>query len=358
MRASASIDKRPLKAAAYYHGAAFGSFDIFNLDDETLGQGTGDLASNPWRRDLIQRELDRLEQLSTSPVLARELASFYAPQGVQNRFVALLDRTRDLLGFDDEPSLHLVDSLPSSVASRDWDAMSVDRKDEKYFRAPAGIYFKKTLLTHCYFEYVISHELIHWAISQKSVDYFPHTSAYEEGLCDLLSLYVLLGQNLLPLEALVNLIVYNRVLQPHDKPWHTYWKFCKAWLAAAAKGGIQETIRTGKAGRGLVAAGIPLSALSINDDPLLWQMMSIAFEAEGAMAIDIDDYIVLEATLRKREPGKTSINDLCDFLKLPHGTIVAAADRLARLNLLSQEDSDILYQANSQMPSNIKFSLR
>jgi hypothetical protein len=358
MRSSTTMDKRLLKAAAYYYGASFGTFDFFNFDDELPEDGY--FASYPWRLGLIQRELERLVQFSATPVLESALASFYAPQGPQNSFLALLNRTRDLLGFDEGPQLHLVDSLPGSFVSRDWDAMSIDKNDEQYYKVPAGIYFKKSFLTHCYFEYVIAHELVHWAISQHSDEYFPHASAYEEGLCDFLSLYVLLKSEYLPVEALVNLLVYNRILQTRDKPWYAYWKFCKAWLAAASRTGLQEIVAIARSGRAAVASGLhprgPVQSVEALD-PLIGRLGEVSMEAEAALSIGIDEYLVLQSAVHKRAPGKLTVYDLYADLSMPKANVDSAVNGLVRLNLLSREGNDTLYQASFQMPGNIKFNL-
>ncbi len=215
---------RRLKAAAYYQGARFGSFAAFFglVDSRRQAIRESYLRRHPWKAALLNTELSRLGDAFEHRAFRSTLDSFHGEGRPEEIFEQVAALTSRMVGLGDCPSLRIVDDLPGPLDSKPWDAVSIDPDDSARLKVPDGIYYRRAACTSHYFEFVVAHEVIHWAISRFSSGDMLYTSPIEEGICDILAIETLAGYGIGPI-ALSNLLLYNRALQPLP-PWNTYWQ--------------------------------------------------------------------------------------------------------------------------------------
>ena len=199
-----------LKYATYYHGAQFGDFPYFFNQieiDETFSH------IEPWLRPLFQEDLGRIKSLAETHEIQSVFEYFNNEDAFLKQYYRIILGFSALFDINEKPPLRLVDNLPDPFSDKAWDAMCVDAQDEKKFSIPKGIYYRKAVLTHCYFEFVIAHEIAHWIVGLNSEKHIPYVTLFEEGLCDLLGAYFLNEQSIVPVGAITNLLAYNRALK-------------------------------------------------------------------------------------------------------------------------------------------------
>lgn len=335
---------------------------IFSLLDEGGFSITSSyLNSFPWRGSLLRDELRKLHQRMDEPVLARNLALFQMPSGEEKQYDCISKVAMSTLGFDSAPRLHLVHCMPEPFDTQAWDGMCADSGDEKKLGIAPGIYFRREFVTHPYFEFIIAHELVHWAISAHSKKYSPHASVIEEGLSDALGLYILLKSKCAPVRAVTNLLIYNRAaIQPSDL-WSTYWQFCKTTLGRASIVGFERLVELVGTGREALVDVSLLSGSSDNGSATLEQDWKDALEcamiADGVKIIDIDAFILLEEAISLKQLEFLEIGKLKACTEMPEQNFHSAIDALIKSGLLVQPDSHHVFQPFVKVPSNLRYAL-
>ena len=353
---------RMLKSTAYHVGARFGTFSSFF---QTITE-TGELSAEyctlfPWRNDLLGRELRRLKALAEEPIIHGRIENFYANQASRNQYLLLSSAARRVLDFSQAPELFLVDALPGPFDAEPWDAMFLDRFDEKRLGIPCGIYFRRAFETHCYFEFVVAHELVHWAISAHSEGSIHRSSAIEEGVCDVLGLHLLDVTGCLAPDVLVNLLIYNRATKAPDDLWSTYWRFCKMAAAAVNELGLDWLTALAKSGReGLVSDSF------FSDRPLVSpsqekkesnSLLSYILAADATKSIPIDSYILLEAAVSLAPVSELRVEVLRAQRLLPETVFDTALADVYASGLIAQLDHGKLYQPFQTLPKNLRYSM-
>ena len=150
-------EKRILKTTAYYYGANFANFPAFFNNINNF---------EPYQ-SLYVSEAERLIDLSSNLKKNDEvnIVSFKG-SGYKTTYRKIINILSQELHFYNWPELFLVDELPCvDSGNKAWDAMAVDSQEAHRLNIREGIYFNQNCVTHCYFEFVICHELIHWFIS-------------------------------------------------------------------------------------------------------------------------------------------------------------------------------------------------
>lgn len=212
---------RETKSAAYYtEDTRFASFvSFFSYFDNRQADTV---------HPLVRTDFEYLE--NTRKRLWTEGGAFHAfysdtDEYTHKYFDAIWERLSNFFPDLPKPDLFFVDS-PASVfagAHTGWDAMCVERGDS--CGVPSGIYFSQYRLTHLYYEFLITHELIHWVMgemdkSEQNPTYLP---IVEEGVCDLLALYLMQEELDLSDTVIENIMLYNRAYIHHNPLCKAYW---------------------------------------------------------------------------------------------------------------------------------------
>jgi len=352
---------RILKSCSYYSDVCFGSFlSYFSLiSEEKKAIKQAYIDQFPWRKKVLEQDLDLLLSTYEQPLVFNALQRFYSRGGVEDTFKKIIEVTQELLSIKATPPFHIVDSLPGIFADKSWDAMSVDSEDELKFRIKEGLYYKKQVLTHGYFEFIIAHEVIHWMVSQFSKKYIPYTSPLEEGLCDYLSAFLLFQKKIVPSLVVKNFYIFNRSSKEPDDLWATYWSFCKKIDSVAFNRGVGEIIKIIKNGRdNLFKMNIshcrksPKS--SFPDETTLHQEI---FSADNLILIDIDSYIALQTSIIMSKDGHIRFDSIQKDTGLPSEILKSSIVKLVNRGLIVQENKNDLFQTMKNLTSNIKYTV-
>lgn len=223
-------EKRILKTTAYYCGAHFANFPLFfnsmnHFDNSQI---------------LYVTEVERLVELSSDVKKSTNVDLVcFKDSGYKTTYQKIISVLSNELNFTDWPELFLVDKLPCSDSGNEaWDAMAVDSQEANRLNLKKGIYFNKNYATHGYFEFVICHELIHWIISFYSIVNPAYVPLWEEGFCDLLSVYFLHIGKVLPDSAIINLVLYNRHFKDNNSIWKRYHVYLNSVIGLALQNGV------------------------------------------------------------------------------------------------------------------------
>ncbi len=235
---------RTLKTATYYNGANFSNYPNFFNSIIDYNTYSDDIETVAWKKSIFQKEL-----LSLENVLLHQKQIYLTEELALEEFQQIARVISNAFGKSDTkmPNLFLIEKIPDEEISHEWSAMSIDKEDEKNIGIPQGIYFKKDVLTHGFFEPLIAHELIHWYISEFS-KYMPFVPWIEEGICDILGLYFIWSAHILPNEAIQNFLIYNRVLAT-DELSKSYWKSCLSFINTLNYISIEEVVNILLSGR-------------------------------------------------------------------------------------------------------------
>jgi hypothetical protein len=117
------------------------------------------------------------------------------------------------------PEIVFVDELPPPYNQRGYSAFSADRGDSEKYNMRPGIYFPIKRLRPFYSEFLLFHELIHFALGKS--DPYLLARGLEEGLAELLgSMY--LSSKILGDALTINLFIYNRLSSDYQRFWELY----------------------------------------------------------------------------------------------------------------------------------------
>jgi len=346
---------KALKCAAYYYGTRCGDFPYFFKQiaaDEAFSQ------VEPWLRPLFQEDLYYINRLAKTKEIQSVVKGFSDKKFYLKQYDKIISGFSNLFDIDELPVLYLVDSLPDPFSDKEWDSMSVDDRDQEKFSIPRGIFYRKAVLTHCYFEFVIAHEIAHWVISRHSGIYFPYVTLFEEGICDFLAAYILYNHSIVPASAVTNLFAYNRSLKPPNSLWYAYWIYCKAAMNLALKNGFEEIIKIVKSGRENIRKFPIQNAVSINESPSaesnIKDLACALLTADALYTVSAEEFMVLKTSLQF---AGDYINPerMAEKLKIPAGRLTPIISNLDRLGLIVIESNDRVYQPSAVFPDNIKY---
>jgi len=305
---------KSLKYATYYNGANFADFPgFFSL----LSNDGRDISANSKHAALLKKDLKRLSSLAKETKMNDLSKKFSRDEEFYNQYETLKDVAKSIFKISEMPSLRIVDNLPKPFHKKLWDSMSVDKGDEENFSIPRGIYYRRDILTHCYFEFVLSHELIHWIISQRSNTYVPYVTLIEEGLCDFIGAVILYRSSMLPINVIKNLYLYNRVTKKRDELWHSYWHHCKLIVSVAMKKGLDHIIKIVLSGRNnlnsIYDSVINNTICDRHSKYKIDELISILLEADSTYVVSADEFILLESIIKQNSPIVTI--DQLSYLK-------------------------------------------
>lgn len=348
METQTQLNIRELKTTVYYKGGNFDSFsDFFNKVNRPLKSNQKILNL------LIKSEIDRL--LSQKEEIREIINRYKSTEAFIDSFNTIGETVIKYFSADLQlPQLFLVDTLPVEFGSKPWDSMSVDAKDEVYLGIKKGIYYKKDVLTHSYFEFIIAHELIHWTISQYSNEFDPYINLIEEGVCDYLSYLILLDASILNLECVTNFLIYNRVLEKPNSLWLNYYRFSKFISSVCFTQGLEYLIDTIKKGRR------EIYKLKFNFDvgnrieENILHLQTAYNIAESSVVINhVDFYFLSELIKKKYEHFYFSeINEI----DIDKKEMKISLTRLVEKNIIRYSSSNDTYsQTFLTLPANIKF---
>jgi len=344
-----------LKYATYYHGAQFGDFPYFFNQieiDETFSH------IEPWLRPLFQEDLGRIKSLAETHEIQSVFEYFNNEDAFLKQYYRIILGFSALFDINEKPPLRLVDNLPDPFSDKAWDAMCVDAQDEKKFSIPKGIYYRKAVLTHCYFEFVIAHEIAHWIVGLNSEKHIPYVTLFEEGLCDLLGAYFLNEQSIVPVGAITNLLAYNRALKPQNSLWYAYWTYCKATISIVIEDGFDEIINIIKSGRENIRK-FPIQGGSLNNEDYhaksnIKNLICALLKADMLYTIPAEEFMVLKTSLQYAEeyinPGV-----IAKDLKISTDRLNSILTNLAKRGLIVIESDDTIYQPSAILPDNINY---
>lgn len=321
-------EKRVLKTTAYYYGAHFANFPAFF-------NGINNFKST---QSLYLLEVERLVDLSANLIKnsSVDIVSF-KDSGYKSTYEKILAIFSKELNFSDWPNLFLVEELPCvDSGNKAWDAMSVDSKDAARLNLKEGIYFNRNYVTHGYFEFVICHELIHWIISYYSIINPEHTPLWEEGFCDFFSVYFLHLGNILPEDAIINLVLYNRHFKDTSSIWKRYHVYLNSVIEMALQNGIGYLYEFLKKGR------TAFSSLYFYKQTSMATMIDNTDKAFLFRLLDINSYIsVAEKTYILLHAIEDQCNKFIDISSL--GKITALSNSELEQAISYGFDSGLLF---------------
>ena len=349
--------KQNLKSAAYYGAARFANFGgFFSLVDED-GQLLPSSHSRT-SRELIEADLRELHQGVRSANVQEALDQFNGPLAAEIIFNSIVDAATSFASVVERPKLFIVDRLPHPFGTRAWDAMCVDRMDEARLGIPRGIYFREAVRTHCYFEFVLAHEIGHWIVSQYTEGYFRHAPLLEEGVCDVLAIAIMLEVQLLPKAAIRNLLIYNRSTKHNSDLWGTYWREAQAVLNVVAEVGplvLPHFLTCGRESLHQEAKSLQRDVTPSEPNHLSKSIMAVSFEANSILIIDIEDYAVLN-TFLQRNVELMSINDLAAAVALGDTAVSSHLERLDGQGLVTVDDTTV-FRTSRAIVDNARYRL-
>lgn len=349
---------RLLKSVSYYNSMRFSDFKKFFsvLKPDASGIKQECIEVVPWVEILLKDDLEKLQVSLDTDSIRTSLSNFYRPNGPEETYKKLVKEAENIFHCSSIPDLHLVDNLPEPFHLKPWDSMSVDDLDSRRLNIPSGIYYRSEFVTHCYYEFVIAHELVHWVISSFSDKYYKFTSPLEEGVCDLLGAYILYDAKILPMNVIKNLFIYNRALKSQNDVWSIYWKFCKQAAYYCAVGGLESLIDLVKDGR-LAIDNAQLCCASgnvRNENCKEIMFLTEIISADNAWCLGADEYILMLSTLTKEKDCAFSKKELSSTSGLPKDNFNNALERLLGLGLVFSERGEY-FQELIKMPENIKY---
>lgn len=291
---------KSLKYATYYNGANFADFPgFFSL----ISNDGRDISANLKHAALLKKDLKRLSSLANKTKMNELSKKFSRDKAFYYQYETLKDVAKSIFKICEMPPLHIVDNLPKPFHKKLWDSMSVDKGDEEHFSIPRGIYYRRNVLTHCYFEFVLSHELIHWIISQKSKTYVPYVTLIEEGLCDFFGAVILYKSEILPRNVIKNLYLYNRVTKKRDELWYSYWHHCKLIISLAMKKGLDHIIEIVLSGRdnliSIYDSVITNTICDRHSKCKIDELISMLLEVDSTYIVSADEYILLDSIIKQ-----------------------------------------------------------
>ncbi|MEE8341195.1 MAG: hypothetical protein V3R52_03775 [Candidatus Neomarinimicrobiota bacterium] len=344
-----------LKYATYYYGAQFGDFSYFFNQieiDETFSH------IEPWLRPSFQENLHRIKSLAETHEIQSVFEYFNNEDAFLKQYHRIILGFSDLFDINEMPSLRLVDNFPDPFSDKGWDAMSVDGQDEEKFSIPKGIYYRKAVLTHCYFEFVIAHEIAHWIVSCNSKKHVPYVTLFEEGLCDLLGAFILIEHSIVPVGTITNLFAYNRALKPQNSLWYAYWTYCKATISIVIEDGFDEIIKIIKSGRENIWK-FPIQSGSLNNEDYhaksnIKNLICALLKADMLYTIPAEEFIVLKTSLQYAEEY-VNAGVMAKDLKISPDRLNSILTNLANRGLIVIESDDMIYQPSAILPDNIRY---
>lgn len=347
--------KRILKSTCYYYGASFANFPHFFNAINNKGDFENDIKEYNWRYKLYREELERLKKLSIDIIDNKQLHLF-GKVGYKNSYNRIIQSLNKIFPISEWPELFIVEELPVK-GNEQWESMSIDVQDEQYWGIKKGLYYQARYLTHCYFEFVIAHELIHWIISSYSKEYYPFVSLYEEGICDLFAAIALNDSGILSLDAIKNLFLYNRHLKSDDSIWKNYSNFFSYIVNVSMKYGIGSIITLIKQGRKAISyfdiCNTKTDSNSFKEYDIKILLTEL-IEISSYHTIDIDSYIVLLA-LFEFSNQYISYEKISDIIKIPKDICINTIMKLNDLGYIFLKDGNI-YQPNGRVFKRMKFT--
>ena len=347
---------RRLKAAAYYQGASFGSFGAFFglVDIRRQAIRESYLRRRPWRAALLNAELSRLGGAFDNRAFRSMLDSFHVEGRPEEIFEQVAAVTSRMVGLGDCPSLRIVDDLPGPSNSKPWDAVSIDPDDSARLKVPDGIYYRRRACTSCYFEFVVAHEVVHWAISRFSSDYRPFTSPVEEGLCDILAIETLAGYGIGAI-ALSNLLIYNRALQPLS-PWNTYWQASRVVASRVSAEGLDSVVRLVRDGREAVN-GLDSGAIPRRNGVIVPASVAAIQSASTVIPMRVDALIALSTATGIATGCLVTAAQVQKASGMPDESLKRALRELEAGGWISRLNEQELFVPHRSVPPYIRYTL-
>lgn len=347
---------RRLKAAAYYQGAGFGSFAAFFrlVETQRLQIRRAYQRRYPWRTAVLSAQLSTLQEAFEHREFKDALDGFHLLGRPEEIFEQLAAIAGKMLGIGDWPSLRMVRHLPAPFQGRAWDALSIDANDGVRFSVPEGIYYRAGSYTFCYFEFVVAHELVHWAISKFSRRSLPFTSPLEEGICDVVALEILAQYGHRP-QVLSNLLIYNRALQP-ELPWAVYWQASRIVASMVLADGWEELLRVLRGGRERVNSLVGGATTSRHGVHLPNSLAAIE-NAATVVPLHIDTFLALSAAVALQEGHVVRLQQLKQEAGLPLNTLRKALGWLDEAGWVTRLNATELFVPFEGVPSFIRYTL-
>lgn len=346
-------EKRILKTTCYYYGAGFSDFPGFFNSIKENGDFCDNINSSTKKLSVYTKEKERLQNLSIILEKEKEISKF-VEIGYKENYLKIVESFKSIFNIGKWPPLYIVDKLPK-FGNDEWESVSIDEKDETYFGIPQGIYFIKSYLTHCYFEFIIAHELMHWVISYYSKEYYPFVSLYEEGICDFFSAIVLKHSNIVPDEAIINLFLYNRYFKCDETIWKMYYKFFNKFILYSLEFGIASLIALIKKGRTHISNFMESSLYkeTNNLDDICKSLLLKLLNINSYFTLDLNKYIVLKE-LFKTPNQYVDFCNLAENLDLEMNDLEEIITELETAGLVFIHDEEI-YQPNIYLFDNMRF---
>ncbi len=343
---------RKLKHTAYYYGAKFNCFPSFfnsiNSSDNTITQ------------QLVDKDLKRLDKLSKGHKMQQINSIFDHENKFIEQYHLIIKSFQKIFNIEDYPKLYLVDTFPDVFSDKAWDSMSIDKNDEVHFSIPRGIYYKKEYLTHCYFEFIIAHEIVHWIISEYSEKYFPYVPLIEEGVCDFLGTYILVKNKILDYNVIENLIIYNRALKNDESLWKQYWKNYLLISSIVCNNGLTFVIDAIKEGREHISLltreyNHKNWTKDVQQDIETKNIFNIFLKANSISTLKAKEFLLLEYI--NCNFAQKIIEPKSIILDLSEDEISILLKKLEILGFIHSYKQNLYFNPNFDLLSNIKYSL-
>ncbi len=339
---------RYLKSTCYLCGANFSNFPAFFNSIDQEGHIHADSIA---LQKLMTEDLSFLQKNAMSIIKARHLYEFSDKKYLDN-YKTILDTYANIFHLSSFPQLFIVDEIPCQGNSM-WEAMSVDLEDEKRLGIKSGIYFQRRFLTHCYFEFVIAHEIMHWIISIFSKKYYPYVSLLEEGICDVYSAIVLNQSKLFDNDTIQNIILYNRHLKQNNTIWKNYGLAAYDVMRFILTFGIDNMNRIIIKGRPF-DLDFSLHSSSYNINPAT-PVINNLLRVSSYTTIPAEQFILLKESSKNHLNEYVSRSTLVQESVLEEDVATKAVDELVNQGfLLSYMDK--LYQPNSINNLRLKYA--
>jgi len=344
---------RSLKTASYYSlSNRFGDFPNFFLELENE-----DYKGNVIKNDLYEKEITILEKRLEFEDLSIFVSGYPDESFFKSQYSDFVEKFSLIFPNISFPDLWIVHDLPLSFSKRGWDGVCINQEDSVKLKIPSGIYFIRKYLTHPYFEFVVIHELVHWIIAEYSKSDLSFMNIYEEGVCDLFTIYFLVSESILPFEVIRNLLVYNRSIKPKNCLWYQYWRSSLVSLNYFNSFGSKELILSIKKGRSFLLKQLDQYELYFEKTTLSENesiVSSIFIWANSISLLTMREFFLLENLI---------IHGVTDFTLKQVNTLFDIPQLLEVLNSLTKKsllthysNSSSFFNPHKFFPQNLKFS--
>lgn len=286
-----------------------------------------------WEKEIIGKDVEVVTKNADSGYTADEVYSLYS---------ALYKKAFEIFNLPDSADkleLFIVDVLPEPFSDRPWKAMCVDERLGSIHGVKQGVYLKDDFLVRGLLEIMLSHEIVHNIISAfaKKKD-APYTALLEEGVCDLLSYYIVLQAFPSLKTAISTNLIQNRFAAISDTIVRKrYYKMSRLVLHIASRIGIKTLIQSLQDNTDLLS--IPLDEEQrANNDASLAVLFSMFSFADSSILLPIEEYAIFAFTADKTV---SLVTEIANYMSLPNDKITLYLKKMHQEGLLTLDEDKV-----------------